>query len=517
MKKITFYTLEISDSAKEEIREKYGRGKKVSENIINLLNDILNSHLQLGIKLYDYVPVPSKTYRAKIKDGNIKITELFGKYLDVRVNRDGTTFRKSRTKKRKLTKEKIIIHGIPKHYRFKPEFFRKHGIKIIKNEKNIQDITKENLIITPKNKLENFTIKNLEKIELSIDLDSLKEQEIEKVFRPAALDKFNSNIRITENKVIGFNKSTEYDLTFDKKDLKLYEHFESKIGAYRIFNSLNIFKNKKKDAKQSDFNHRLHHTLLELPKESLRFLRVDGEPLCEIDMKNSQPNLLLNLLVYNKPKIPATHYNLLKEYNIILQQITDKHKKVITSFKNSHRYKKLLAAAHNGKFYEYIQEITELVNNREEAKLIVMLILFSGFNSFNKYTTKWKDLFPRLFFFIREFKKGAYAHIMDKDPIFVPKYIRNKKNEYEASTSVLPVILQKVEAFIFLDNIFSYLLKKDLYALPKHDSIVCKQSDFKTIYNIIIKILNTLLGINKYKLSYSKYNNNNINNNNIAA
>ena len=162
----------------------------------------------------------------------------------------------------------------------------------------------------------------------------------------------------------------------------------------------------------------------------------------------------------------------------------------------------LIESTYSGTFYEVLQRLSSESMTRDEAKKATMFVLFSEFKpKWNPSVQMWVDNHPELYWFIQNFKKGYFkAH---KDNILSQKVFRVKKSDksaYEASTSFLPVLLQKIEAMIFLDHILIDLYHKGIFALSKHDAILCKRSDSVKVKRIMEQHLSKLLGENRYTL-----------------
>ena len=75
----------------------------------------------------------------------------------------------------------------------------------------------------------------------------------------------------------------------------------------------------------------------------------------------------------------------------------------------------------------------------------------------------------------------------------------------KAGSALFCICHQKIESFLFIDNILDYLLEEQYDVLPKHDSIICKQSEIDAVEAEMILILDYYLGENTYKLSKKIY------------
>jgi len=117
------------------------------------------------------------------------------------------------------------------------------------------------------------------------------------------------------------------------------------------------------------------HTNFTILKREIRqnFIKIDGEDIIEIDIKNSQPLFL----------------------SILLREELDKDDKEIKNF---------IWLAEQGLFYDYI---VDKFNNlkRSDVKLLTYKVLF-GHNGINSIENKiFQNVFPKIYDYIIEFKK----------------------------------------------------------------------------------------------------------------
>lgn len=477
---VPFYTLKISKAWEEDIIKCYG-DKAISKNIITMFNLWLNRYMEMGIRIYDYNVLSSSFYRKILKDNNFKVTELLSKYLQKRQLRNGRYF---------STKA-----GIAVHYRIKPSVLKTLGVDV---HLKYHDIEVEDQIF----ELDSLTTgvnDSLKHIKFSIDLDNLDACTIVKTFGSSAAKRFQAKLyREETGTYIGFNKSFKYELKFEERDYNAYHELETKLGSYRMYNSLMLFAARNNNTKRNTKNLRLHNRLLELPKECLAFLRIDGERLAEIDLKNSQVALLLNILAGN---IDASN----QEWSIFEFIDSGNLKALRKEFSNINSpYYHLLKSTQEGKVYETLMSLQEGIS-RDEAKKLMMLVLFSGFKTWNKRFLEsnpvlqyWKDTYPILHDIITKLKRGFYYELKKKGLIHP---LSEDKTPYQASKALLPVFLQRVESSLFIDNILNDLQDKGITAISKHDAIICKESDIYTTEEIMRrKHLDNLIGVNNYEL-----------------
>lgn len=482
--KVPFYTLKLPESAEKEIIKKYG-DRQVSKNIILMFNLFLKQYMVLGKRIYDYCLLGSAFYRGVIKDRSVKISELLEMYLEPRVFTDGKMFRKKTT----------YHQGEGKHYRFKAAFLQKHGLMIIKTFVPKRDNPEETEDVLP---VEHGTNQCLQQIELPFDLLNMSQLEIERDIGKASAERFHNRTTTEEKVVKGRNKRFDYVLEYPLEYHDLYEKWETKIGAYRMYNSLVNLIYSRKDSRIHLNNHRLHHILLQVPKEALRFIMVEGEPLVEFDLKNSQPCILMNLL-FGKLKIPfGARWLAITSFETQLQKLRN-------SAKGDLGLRKLIESGFNGRFYEIIQELSGGDISREEAKKAVMFILFSNPNAkWNPSREIWVKNFPTLYYFIQNFKKALFkVHRRTISGEVMGDTRKGLKVPQNQNKGHLAVLLQQLEALIFVEHILPDLYDQGFFALTKHDALLCKQSDAVKVKQIIKTHLDTLLGWGKYRLQFT--------------
>ena len=279
-------------------------------------------------------------------------------------------------------------------------------------------------------------------------------------------------------------------------------------------------------------NTRLDTNLTNLKSELLEIVRLDGERLGSIDLSNSQPVLLAHVIeqsfeyvnsLGNRNKLeknlmcaPAKRTSYLKEQEKGLstefhQQSTDKE--IISTINVTHFSKKnpeneditcsipndlreYIELTKSGKFYEKFAELLSAeggqVYTRAEAKRILFLTLFSA----HRYNPPEKQLlarhYPSLVLWTNEFKRLSIAYkIAEGIPANVARDQGNAR---------LAVMLQTIEAAIFIDTILERLLSEGFRCFTKHDSFLCKLSDLSKVTAIVTQELDDVLGAGEYQL-----------------
>jgi hypothetical protein len=132
---------------------------------------------------------------------------------------------------------------------------------------------------------------------------------------------------------------------------------------------------------------------------------------------------------------------------------------------------------------------------RAAAKKTMFQTLFSS----HKYNPASKVIlkkhFPNLVKFCDSFKKEMIKFYSNELP---------KKQATKKGNAALAVMLQTIEAEIFIDTILFDLLKKGYKVLSKHDSILCKNSDTKEVQKVVETTLNSFFGPNEYELKIER-------------
>lgn len=178
---------------------------------------------------------------------------------------------------------------------------------------------------------------------------------------------------------------------------------------------------------RNETNNRLDTNLTNLCDLLTKEIMVDND-LCSIDLSNSQFAIFSHL--YKQSGNEMTF--------------------------DFHRFQEL---ASKGELYEQISEILGL-ENRREAKGLMFELFFSSHRYNPKRKAELKKHFPTVVKFIDQFKK-------------------------EHGDNTFSIELQKMEAEIFIDNVYSRIKEECLFCLTKHDSVIVKRSDKERVLEII--------------------------------
>lgn len=155
---------------------------------------------------------------------------------------------------------------------------------------------------------------------------------------------------------------------------------------------------------------------------------VEDNNLCSLDLSNSQFAIFCHL--YQQADNPIT-----------LDFI---------------RFKSL---ATSGGLYEEVAELLGL-DSRKQAKSLMFELFFSSHRYQPRHKKKLREHFPTVVSFIDEYKK-------------------------EHGDNMFSIELQKQEAEIFIDNIYSRIKEEDMFCLTKHDSVIVHRKDRMRAQQII--------------------------------
>jgi len=165
------------------------------------------------------------------------------------------------------------------------------------------------------------------------------------------------------------------------------------------------------------------HTNFTILKKDIRekFLKIDGNDICEIDIKNSQP-FFLSLLM--------------KRYMGNWDELKD--------------VERYFFMVNNGIIYDDIVERYDKVKNRNDAKILIYKVLFGKNGDFKKSSKIFGEIYPNVLKFIKNYKEVKGDH------------------------KVMSHELQKIESEFIFDNIIFKIKNKYPYIriITIHDSLI---------------------------------------------
>lgn len=262
------------------------------------------------------------------------------------------------------------------------------------------------------------------------------------------------------NKWVEINANSSQELSY----LTSVNHIEDK--RFRYF-------------KRNKTNGRLDTNLTNLKSNIRQFIKGD---YVSIDLKNSQPFLLgvlIDNIIHNRDTLCCYLHDtkLNKTFGIkgiqkILLFHQNQEKSEMVKFRTF--YNSVL----NGTLYdEFINCHSENLS-RKEAKKIMFEVLFSR----NKFYRGYKKIIPY------ESDKRAFASAYP----FVGEVVKNLKTKDHRT---LPIFLQRLESYLFIDCISKELVNIGIIPLTIHDSVIVKAEHQEKTIEIINRVFIEQLGV----------------------
>ncbi len=262
---------------------------------------------------------------------------------------------------------------------------------------------------------------------------------------------------------------------------------------YHALMMLEHFKNKEYPFYVDEKGKRAHTLITRSNKIIRRFISLDGHPLVSVDLKNSQPYLLLcltndkhfsnkkggDLQIYRQTTPPPTK-SPISSYNLDSLSISSimfyNSSEILTSIEFQ-EYKKLVAS---GRIYEFFEdkltikeeELRGGMTKRDLIKYRMMLCLYSKNRGYSGgLKTVFKKHFPKLYRFMCEIK--------------------------EVKHSTLAILLQRIESYLILDVICKRISEErpTLPLFTIHDCIATTVGNEQYIADIIKEEMERYVGV----------------------
>lgn len=323
----------------------------------------------------------------------------------------------------------------------------------------------------------------------------------------ATMDKYGS---------IDYNiKGKKKVLLANRHTYKTVEEFEeTRLRTQKLCYAsyINSVVERKFIPKRNNSNYRLNHTLTQLPKIFYKYLEMDNEEIYEIDLKNSQFTLLSSILCLfnnfggkeNKERIQEIA-KLEKYIGGVKEYITVTYHHILSSV----LYDDVLLFieyCQSGVLYENISvELYGNESHREAIKLELFKLLFGNYiEKPGEVYDKFKEVFPNVIAFIREFKKLMEQRFeeeeIEEDLLEYFNCFSAKKNAFKLGNDFLPIQLQRIESAIFIDIVLKRLYEEGYCVLSKHDSFLVPESQKDAVYDIVYEELTNVLGKDSFVL-----------------
>ena len=210
------------------------------------------------------------------------------------------------------------------------------------------------------------------------------------------------------------------------------------------------------NAKDS-FGNRFHSPFTNTPSSFRSHLKIAGEPVSEVDIKNSQFYFLANL---NNEGV----LNLLEpiwDHPLTLNEIMLEY----DSLRSESDFQEFLSHSQRGTLYEFLQDKLKF-KDRTSAKKWIMEYMFSDSRIYKNRDQKLRK------------------HKMDS-------LIQLRKNLNHSELKTIPKLLQTLESFLIIDNVVPKIIDQELgRILTVHDSVICQQLHAERITKIIHEVFN---------------------------
>lgn len=217
--------------------------------------------------------------------------------------------------------------------------------------------------------------------------------------------------------------------------------------------SINAIVKRQFFARQVDANNRVHHTITEYSKEILGHVTYRGEELREVDVRNSQMAVLAHIM----------------EHGDVIGEGFD-----FPDLLRSAGSRAFLQACQEGVIYDELAPHLGLL--RSQAKDEVFRTFFGGVN---KSSLTWKVIATRY---------GQVSAWLET----VKSWVVSQDEKGNPTKFNLALYLQRVEAWIMMEQVYPALKKAGIVALSKHDSFLVPESQIAEAEAIVEVVFNEL-------------------------
>jgi len=239
---------------------------------------------------------------------------------------------------------------------------------------------------------------------------------------------------------------------------------------------------------------RVYSKLSSLPSALLPFIRIHGEYILQADLKCSQFALFANLINYylnhsGVELIAKFKKKQAKSFVTGLVRVLDNHKDelpeegldttnpTINDYITNDVYQFLCDALLHD-FYSIIKSELNLPQ-RAHGKSIAFRTVFSKPKPENELVRQFRHLYPTIISIINDFKE------------------KNGYNQFAIG-------LQRIEAEVFIDNIWKQAKKESINCFTRHDSLVFPINNRKEVEQIITDVFKSFDFI--YRIEYEEFN-----------
>ncbi len=454
--------------------------------------------------------VLSDNYKNLLLNGNTKYRYIFAKLEERGIlinvpleNGKGFSWGRNQAKRYKINEKYLYDSNMTTFYYER----RSPSDKSIQKQVNSLDT------------VERKTYEVLQKLELSIDEDKIDATIRKK--KNKVLKKVKQRTYLTKKGEIRYQNGTKVEMIDPKRFQDKDEFIEFKTNQI-----LQIYIYRLRAIANKDFlkllpsrdnkGQRLYHVLSNLPSLCLQYIRLNGERLYEIDKKNSQLNLLANILIRCKSdtgmQLGEEVFGILSSSfnkSLSLPYLSYHFSSVPPNYKGalfmSEELEEWFLSSFQGKAYEHMSmkmSQSKEVNGeiREEMKVTVFGMLFGDYR-YSMTSEKKKQLrlaFPRLTWIVDDIKKYAAYKVLETNETNGPEYQWHKvcynDDADKAGSDFLSIALQRIEVLIFVERILNRLLGEGYLVLSKHDSFLVPESQKDEVFAIVKSELLDIFG-----------------------
>lgn len=217
---------------------------------------------------------------------------------------------------------------------------------------------------------------------------------------------------------------------------------------------------------------RVFHLFTSTANSMLQFHSVDSERIVSNDLSNSQFTILSYILksIINN-NINPDIWVILNDYN--WEEVWDYID--VRTFEEDAELQSFVLNSESGKLYKYYQEKLG-IKDIKTTKETMFSLVFSSHLNYSRQKMRLKQFAPFMSRLVDTFKKNN--DIVDTEG-----------NKEKGS---LPLLLQRVEAYIFTERIYKALQAAGVWFMTKHDEILSKESDAARVKEIIENTLSEI-------------------------
>lgn len=280
------------------------------------------------------------------------------------------------------------------------------------------------------------------------------------------------------------------------------EEIQSRINqrVNSMLDTMESFRRGEMRLSKTGKDHRLHSFISNTKKELRTLYLFDGKPLVSLDLKSSQPYFFTYLL--NPKKREKIFRGIISEHptGILTSEEEEQLNSILmfggfraTDINNDIKKGDFSDISWEDDFYSLLVErakaenMAEVFPDRAAAKKSVMMILFDD--------GWYKDESPEFLLFSKWFPHEAELIKLIKQLSRTVKL--NNPNNDKAVTNILPILLQRVESKIILEEVCEVLSREipDAPLLPVHDCIHTTEEFVDAVTFILKRELTRIVGV----------------------